>query len=147
MDFNNYVNYMKTISENVKTVTFSPNVTVFTDSNLTLKIYDGASTDSIIYTDILYHFMLSPRSVNMAERKKNIYDNLYTVPSISSKYLKEAENTLEKLNDPNIGNVPLWSKGCSYKKASISFPPNNKQSSIIWIKLFINYLRKIDSCT
>lgn len=140
----NFVNVLETVLENVENkVTFSQHVTVFTDENVPLKIYDGASNESVLYTDLLHHFMYSPRSIGMAERKKNIYDKLIlsTIPNISSKFLKEAENTLEKLIDLDNNKVPIWSKGCSYKKASLSFGPNSRNSVITWIKLFINSLR------
>ena len=127
-----------------KTVQFVDKVCLVDDegsySSEPIKIWDGASHISIIYTRLLYNFLNTPRSVTLSDRKKIIANELKDIDLYSKTvFTKEALNTCEKLANPITKNVPIWRKGY-IGKFSFSFSTDDK-SSIVWMTLFFRILK------
>lgn len=131
-----------------KKVCFSPHVFDIDGDKHPLKDWDGTSQVACMYLDLLIDFMNAPRSVGMAARTNEMKiklsgSDILDRIALMCAFQREAELTLEKISDCTVEKVPLWSKGCSYKKGSVSFSSKNSAISSQWIKLFIKSLKKL----
>ena len=125
-----------------KSVSFSDQVhDVESDSTVPTKDWDGSSVTSIMYANLIYDFMMSPRSVTLGERTAKISFAMSDKSSeLMSEFLDEAENTVTRLVEPGVKNVPIWRKGGSHTKVSWCMKADN--TSLVWVRLFSNALKR-----
>jgi hypothetical protein len=112
------------------------------------KTWDGQSSVSLLYSELIYDFIYADQSVPLTTRTNKMKERLCMIPDINrttllKKFMDEVEFTVEQLEDPVEKNVPLWSKGGGGKKGSYSFPASTRDTSLQWVRLFIGSLKKM----
>lgn len=141
------VENMKIISK--KNVSFCEvvNISILEDEDeekvqCDIKTWDGSSYDSILYASSLYDFMSAPRHVSLNDRYKKIEENLKNVSKDTlAKFIVEANYTIDKLHNPLIKKIPLWSKGGSHEKVAWSI--DSDDNAIVWLRLFLKGLENV----
>jgi hypothetical protein len=138
---------MKIISKkNSKNVSFCEvvNISILDEDKVQcgIKTWDGSSYNSILYASSLYDFMSAPQYVSLNDRYKKIEENLKNVSKdILAKFIVEANYTIDKLHNPLIKKIPLWSKGGSHKKVAWSIVSDN--NAIVWLRFFLKGLENV----
>lgn len=133
-----------------KKVRFYEEVSVYGEESQKLKEWDGSSPLCRLYCDMIQDFMYAPSSVGFTARGEKMAEMINMIDGkkfppvhdLMQWIINEAEMTLGMINNSDK-KVPIWKKGCSYKKGTYSFSAEDRVSSAQWVKLFIKALRGI----